>query len=94
MKILIVNRQIRNILDFFVYICLETFQNFRKFSDFSGNFSNSLDAFMSVCWVFSTFLAFPEHIKAIRIVSRQTENILDSLESFQTSNFQDYLKIS
>ena len=42
--------------------------------------------------IVSIFLALPENLRAIRIVFRQTENIFDSLEDFQTSNFQDCLK--
>ena len=68
--------------------CLEAFWIVWKVSKLSGNFHVCLGIYRIV-WI---FLALPENLRAIRIVFRQTENIFDSLEDFQTSNFQDCLK--
>ena len=72
----------------------ETFQNIWKFSELSEFFKmdRKLSCLSGSMQVFSTLLAFPESLIAIRIVSRQTENTIDSWESFKTPNFQDCLK--
>ena len=68
--------------------CLEAFWIVWKVSKLSGNFHVCLGIYRIV----STFLALPENLRAIRIVSRQTKNTLDGLGSVQTFIFLDCLK--